>query len=295
MKVYFLVLLAFVLLSTNILSCVGSLAAQNRLRMLQLGVVRTIDSFNFSSFNLDQKIKWRSNSFKSSISKYVSFKAYKPLVFRNIRLFGRISEKEFLETFQDNPDHWISFVTDSKSNQEFWTSNNEYFVVKSISRREYKMLMKLVDDIESHCIEDDTLLALPLGMYRIKKLFSKKYYLVMKNIYYDKDLKPYLQSKKYDLKGSTIGRTAKPWSTVQKDLDLLNRKNFFHVGGHKYEIYRILQRDVKMLAQNNVMDYSFLVAEYEKKLESAHDFSQLERWWQEWNENMQMRWNSSSM
>src|SRR3569623_3456474 len=70
-----------------------------------------------------------------------------------------------------------------------------------------------------HCVENpNTMITKFLGMYRVKLYHLRRNvkFVIMNSVYYtDK----YLQTF-YDLKGSTIGRDAKPGQTVKKDNDM---------------------------------------------------------------------------
>ena len=73
----------------------------------------------------------------------------------------------------------------------------------------------------------------------------------------------------YDLKGSTNGRrtdlsdsevsTGNSSMKVLKDLNFMDLKEAIEIDQErKAEIHRVLQADVKFLAENNLMDYSLL-------------------------------------
>ena len=67
--------------------------------------------------------------------------------------------------------------------------------------------------------------------------------------------------KKFDLKGSTIGRKASSTSTVMKDLNLISSGNIFPLGETVRKIFlRTLEKDVLFFRKHFFMDYSLLVA-----------------------------------
>jgi hypothetical protein len=79
--------------------------------------------------------------------------------------------------------------------------------------------------------------------------------------------------KKFDLKGSLIGRRASQISNVAKDLDLLDSGGFFELGSAKQLLLDTLEKDLAFLERHQFMDYSLLVAideNYQKNLERFH-------------------------
>eukprot|EP00543_Licmophora_paradoxa_P007450 CAMPEP_0202450322 /NCGR_PEP_ID=MMETSP1360-20130828/8943_1 /ASSEMBLY_ACC=CAM_ASM_000848 /TAXON_ID=515479 /ORGANISM="Licmophora paradoxa, Strain CCMP2313" /LENGTH=244 /DNA_ID=CAMNT_0049068537 /DNA_START=16 /DNA_END=750 /DNA_ORIENTATION=+ len=72
----------------------------------------------------------------------------------------------------------------------------------------------------------------------------------------------------YDLKGSTLGRKAKPKESVMKDLDILEQKRKLHLGGiNRQHVLNQLKRDATFLARLGIMDYSFLLGVHDQDKE----------------------------
>ena len=71
-----------------------------------------------------------------------------------------------------------------------------------------------------------------------------------------------LSSRRYDLKGSTVGRKAKPPAQVMKDLDLMASGVTLSGMGQRASriLLRTLERDALFLRSQGFMDYSLLVA-----------------------------------
>ena len=69
-------------------------------------------------------------------------------------------------------------------------------------------------------------------------------------------------SRRYDLKGSTVGRKAKPPAQVMKDLDLMASGVTLSGMGQRAQriLLRALERDAVFLRSQGFMDYSLLVA-----------------------------------
>jgi hypothetical protein len=79
--------------------------------------------------------------------------------------------------------------------------------------------------------------------------------------------------KKYDFKGSTVGRRASPTSSVMKDLDFMDSGSVLKVGPTREFLLQVLERDVQFLSHYKFMDYSLLVAEttYLDKFYATHN------------------------
>ncbi len=112
-----------------------------------------------------------------------------------------------------------------------------------------------------HCTENpNTLLTKFLGMYRVKLYHLRRNvkFIIMNSVYYtDKSLQTF-----FDLKGSEIGRSAKPGQDVLKDNDL--RKNLksdaFSFSPELRERFRAqIESDCNFLRKMQIMDYSMLI------------------------------------
>ncbi len=123
------------------------------------------------------------------------------------------------------------------------------------------LLVSVLPHYFRHCTENpNTLLTKFLGMYRVKLYHLRRNvkFVIMNSVYYtDKSLQTF-----YDLKGSEIGRTAKPGQDVLKDNDL--RKNLkseaFSLSPEVRARYRAqVESDCNFLRKMQIMDYSMLV------------------------------------
>jgi len=98
------------------------------------------------------------------------------------------------------------------------------------------------------------------GMYRVKLYHLRRNvkFVIMNSVYYtDK----YLQTF-YDLKGSVIGRDAKPGQAVKKDNDLRRKlpQEALALSPHmRGRVREQLEKDCKFLEEMDIMDYSMLV------------------------------------
>ena len=112
-----------------------------------------------------------------------------------------------------------------------------------------------------HCTENpNTLLTKFYGMYRVKLYHLRRNvkFIIMNSVYYtDKSIQTF-----YDLKGSEIGRSAKPDQDVLKDNDL--RKNLkedaFSFSPELRVRFRAqVEADCNFLRKMQIMDYSMLI------------------------------------
>ena len=98
---------------------------------------------------------------------------------------------------------------------------------------------------------------------------GRRYFMVNKNVYppsllarNDNGNSNVPSSRRYDLKGSTVGRKAKPPAQVMKDLDLMASGVTLSGMGQRAQriLLRALERDAVFLRSQGFMDYSLLVA-----------------------------------
>ena len=105
------------------------------------------------------------------------------------------------------------------------STSNGRFVIKTMTRSEAQFLnTTLLDDYQSHILSNPKcLLTRFLGMFRVKihHLKARVYFVVMGAIFNLRDPTKYV----FDLKGSSLGRSARPGEKVAKDNDLREAKN----------------------------------------------------------------------
>lgn len=147
-------------------------------------------------------------------------KIYRPSIFNEIRNKLALPDSIYIHNLL--PNRLICVAnSDSKSGQRFWISNDGLIVIKTIKHYELKNLQSILNNYHYHIINNDYCsIASVLGIYRVKLKghWFSKYYLVTRNVFPllgEKDMFIY---KKYDLKGSTLGRTASSKSSVEKDV-----------------------------------------------------------------------------
>ena len=112
-----------------------------------------------------------------------------------------------------------------------------------------------------HCSQNpNTLITKFLGMYRVKLYHLRRNvkFVIMNSVYYtDKSLQTF-----YDLKGSEIGREAKPGQDVLKDNDLrarLPEEAFNFASDVQARLRAQIASDCNFLERMQIMDYSMLI------------------------------------
>lgn len=189
------------------------------------------------------------------------FKTYRPEVFEALRLDTGVEEKVLHELLR--PNNLESMTADSKSGQTFWQTADGTLVLKTIKQYECKHLRSVLDHYASHVIGHYTCIAGILGLYRVKFRSGKKVYLLLSKNVYHRDCSSmwdHNTHRKYDLKGSTIGRRKTLRSSVRKDLDFIHDGRKLQLGQRvKSAVMLTLVRDTQFLSKHKFMDYSLLV------------------------------------
>lgn len=184
-------------------------------------------------------------------------KTYRPSIFRSLRYSAGVSESSWQSCMQTEELEMIS--ADSKSGQAFWRSKDGTLVLKTIKAYECKNIREIIEKLAVHMDirVDHSCISAVLGVFRVKLKSGKKvYFMACKNVY---PTTAWYNTKKFDLKGSTVGRLKSSKSVVLKDLDLLRSNTRLHLGDMKGVVLSTLHRDVRFLSSCGFMDYSLLV------------------------------------
>ena len=208
-------------------------------------------------------------------------KEYAGIVFNNIRLLLGIDKESFISSI--SPQEFVTEIMISsqtifeelcstgKSGSLFYYTRDGRFIVKTISKKEYKFLKKILTSYYNH-LRENPLSLLPkfLGCYRLIRERKKKTY----NIYFIVMINVFATSnhidKRYDLKGSRIGRRVlkgndedikilNSGDMALKDLDFEHKKERVLVGKKKEIIIKQLENDSEFLEKIGSNDYSLLL------------------------------------
>lgn len=188
------------------------------------------------------------------------FKDYAPVVFAYLRRLSGINEFDFLISVCGNA-NFIEFISNAKSGQFFFYSSDGRYMIKTMTNAESRFLRRILPDYFRHCCENpNTMITRFFGMYRVKLYHLRRNvkFVIMNSVYYtDKPLQSF-----YDLKGSVIGREAKPGQAVKKDNDLrrvLPEEALALAPGARDQVRKQLIADTQFLEKMGIMDYSMLV------------------------------------
>ena len=222
-------------------------------------------------------------------------KEFGGVIFNNIRIYLGINKDDFIKSI--SPQDFITELmissqtifeelcsTGSSGSLLYYTRDGE-FIVKTISKKEYKFLKKILGEYYFY-IKDNPLSFLPklLGSYVLKRKYKKNltniYFIVMTNVFATSlhiDLR-------FDLKGSTIGRNVltgtvsdaeifKNGDMALKDLDFNKMDEKVDVGTKREIILKQLKKDVEFLNSINSNDYSLLLGIHYIKENEKYDLS----------------------
>jgi 1-phosphatidylinositol-4-phosphate 5-kinase len=188
------------------------------------------------------------------------FKDYSPVVFAYLRRMYGVNEFDFLLSVCGNA-NFIEFISNAKSGQFFFYSSDGRYMIKTMTNAESKFLRRILPQYFKHCCENpNTIMTRFFGMYRVKLYHLRRNvkFVVMNSVYYtDKPLQSF-----YDLKGSTIGRDAKPGQAVLKDNDLRRSLPDGAIALKPDQCSSLRSQvvaDCDFLQQMEIMDYSMLV------------------------------------
>jgi 1-phosphatidylinositol-4-phosphate 5-kinase len=188
----------------------------------------------------------------------VEFTDYAPMCFLKLREFFGIDEKEYIKHICDST--WTESTAGKSSALLYFAGNS--FVIKTTNSEESKFLRQMMYGYYEHCQAYPlTLIPHFFGHHAIKIPGRRKLrFVIMKNVFHTTN-KIHI---KYDLKGSTVGRAAtdkekERSSCILKDNDMDINRDFMRLGARKEILIRQIQHDTKFLADNAVMDYSFLL------------------------------------
>ena len=218
-------------------------------------------------------------------------KEYAGIIFNSIRKLYGYDKESFIQSI--SPQVFITemIISNTTSIEElfntgssgslFYYTRDGKFILKTISKSEYKTLKTILPKYYSHLLKyKNTLLPKFFGCYKlIKKIKKKKlhvYFIIMMNVF--------STSKqihvRFDLKGSTLGRevlskkdkTNKSfddilgkYSFALKDLDFdYFKKNIYIDENICNELIEQLNADSLLLKECNINDYSLLLGIHKK-------------------------------
>ncbi|XP_047332750.1 phosphatidylinositol 4-phosphate 5-kinase 4-like [Impatiens glandulifera] len=202
------------------------------------------------------------------------WKDYCPLVFRSLRKLFQVDAADYMLSICGN-DALRELSSPGKSGSFFYLTNDDRYMIKTLKKTEVKVLIRMLAAYYNHVRAfDNTLVTKFFGLHCVKltgPAQKKVRFIIMGNLF----CTGYFIHRRFDLKGSSLGRTTdKPESeidptTILKDLDL----NFiFRLQKTWYQDFRRqIDRDCEFLEQERIMDYSLLVGLHFRETASDGD------------------------
>lgn len=224
------------------------------------------------------------NIFDSAVSKRVTmtrFIDYAPMVFQKIRASFGIQHEEYLKSVGPeqllgnmvlgNLSSLSELSSEGKSGAFFYYTADGNYMMKTVAPKEHQLLKSMLKRYHDHIMQHPgTLIVRFLGLHclRVRKVRKggasttrKLYFVVMGNMFNT----PYEIHRRYDLKGSWVGRHTPPGaefdpSVALKDVDFKQANESIRIGEERRQILVAqIQKDSKFLCENNIIDYSLLL------------------------------------
>ncbi|KAK9868987.1 hypothetical protein WJX84_003964 [Apatococcus fuscideae] len=195
--------------------------------------------------------------------KSFKWKDYCPAVFARLRETFGIDTRDYLLSLTGDK-ALRELPSPGKSGSVFFMSDDDRFLIKTVRKDEMHLLLLLIPQYYRHCKKHpDTLLTRFYGVHRVKPILGGTVRFVVMGNCLPTDVRLH---RKYDLKGSTYGRTAgmkaQNPNAILKDLDLDLRLQL-DPRTHQAMMQQI-DADVALLEQLHVMDYSLLLGVHYK-------------------------------
>jgi len=232
------------------------------------------------------------NIFDSAVSKRVTmtrFMDYAPMVFQRIRSRFGINHDEYLRSVGPeqllgnmvlgNLSSLSELSSEGKSGAFFYYTADGKYMIKTVSPKEHKLLKGILKRYYDHITtQPGTLLVRFLGLHSLRVHKERKagacgcgktwnqsqrklYFVVMGNMFNA----PVEIHRRYDLKGSWVGRKTPPENfndrtVALKDVDFKDANETIRVGDERRtRLMAQIERDSGFLRDNNIIDYSLLL------------------------------------
>ena len=214
------------------------------------------------------------------------FTEVEPDIFSRLRECYRTDLEQFRESFhirdlQDiESSGMLEKFTEGKSGSFFYFTHDFRFIIKTVTDTEVGTMRRVALSYFKHMkANPDTFLPRFFGLYRVRLAREQKLInvVVMDNIFHTS--RKLCMHRKFDLKGSTLGRqvvrghpsSRDRYKGTLKDLDLQQK---IYVGAdNKARIIDQLCADTDFLEQHRIMDYSLLLGIHQHSPNSASPLS----------------------
>ena len=246
-------------------------------------IQRPLQSVDFAVKDKFSIVPQLSNFLDSRVSEKIKinrFIDYAPLVFKKLREeISKISEDEYLRSVGPeqllgnmvlgNLSSLAEQTSEGKGGAFFYYTADAKFVIKTVSKTEKHLLKKMLRSYYEHLkAHPDSLIVRFYGLHglRLKRFDGmgklghsdeEIFFVVMGNLFNT----PLEVNRRYDLKGSWVGRTEGARPCTLKDGDFVANGEKIKVSSNfeKTELIRRITTDCEFFVQHNIIDYSLLV------------------------------------
>ncbi|XP_033732639.1 phosphatidylinositol 4-phosphate 5-kinase-like protein 1 [Pecten maximus] len=211
--------------------------------------------------------------FVTKKGKTFTFCSYASSVFATIRRAVSVTEEEYLSAVAPPSLPYLEFISNSKSGQDFYLSNDQQYILKTDKKYCVQYFMSFLGEYLEHFqLYPHSLIVKFLGLYSIQIEGEPKiYFLTMQSIFYP----PSNIDTRFDVKGCLGGRYQKP-NADEDILTILKDQNFeqetIHLGVQKTWFAQQLELDVGFFRNLGVQDYSLLIGR-QKRLKQGGENS----------------------
>eukprot|EP00300_Choanocystis_sp_HF-7_P041688 c8474_g1_i2.p1 GENE.c8474_g1_i2~~c8474_g1_i2.p1 ORF type:complete len:707 (+),score=164.23 c8474_g1_i2:125-2122(+) len=216
--------------------------------------------------------------FSTTRSGQLELRDYSPLIFHEIRKLYNISDEEFLASLSPLPilgnlllgnlRRLSSLISEGKSGSLLYFTHDKKYVIKTIPKREHVAFLGILRSYYDYVRSNpNTLITRFVGLYDLTLYNGKTiYFTIMANVFET----PLAIHRRFDLKGSTVGRSATNKSRVPshalpsvclKDNDLDFR--FLIPLETRRDLILQIASDANWLSANKLIDYSLLIGIHE--------------------------------
>lgn len=190
---------------------------------------------------------------------------YCPQLFAQVRRLSGISNDQVFRSLCRPDVELVEFKTNSRSGEFFFFSHDSRFLLKTITRREAEVLIRMLPDMIRRFGEaPHSLLCRYLGLYHIQQTNEEfdLLFAVMASV--TQNTRPVHLA--YDLKGSTRGRLSMVGELVGKDLNFKRDVGTLLLSPHvAQQLMRTHSEDLEILQRHAVLDYSVLLHVFDSR------------------------------
>lgn len=254
---------------------------------MMLGIQKAVKAASSDSSLLDFTEKTKFSLVPNQ--KTCKFTDFAPGIFSKIRELFQVSHKDYLKSLgvekimasllQSEFSSLVGLISSGKSGSFFYFSDDGKYVLKTMSPDEFSFFTRILPDYFAHLdSQPGTLIPKFFGFHKIKYFLDgekvEKSFVVMENLFAG-GLEIHL---KFDLKGSTVGRTTDPnadFSVARKDLDFNRSGLKIRIkNAEKLRLLEQLQSDCEWFQRLEIIDYSLLIGMHRVK-QSSFDITKL--------------------